>query len=73
MEATANGHLLDMKLLVAAGCNINIQAQDGTTALMMASSMGLVDCAAMLVECKADISKTDKVSPRLCWLEVLDV
>ncbi len=59
--AAANGHLFDMRLLVAAGCNINVQSEDGTTALMTAASMGFLDCTIMLVEYKADVSITDSV------------
>jgi ankyrin repeat protein len=59
--ATANGHLFDMRLLVAAGCNINAQSADGTTALMSAASMGFMDGCIMLLEYKADVSMTDNV------------
>ena len=52
--ASARGDLFDMKLLVAAGCDVNAKATDGSTALMEAASVGYLDCVKFLIENKAD-------------------
>ncbi len=62
--ATSIGNLLSMRLLVAAGCNVNAQANDGATALMAAVSMGFLDCAKLLVESRADVQIKSKVKGR---------
>jgi ankyrin repeat protein len=63
--ASARGDLFDMKLLIAAGCDINKTSQgdrsDGNTALLVASSVGFLDCVKYLIHEKADMAMVDKV------------
>jgi ankyrin repeat protein len=60
--ASARGDVYDVRLLVAAGSNVNARAHDSSTALMAAASGAFLDCAKVLVECGADVNLTDKVT-----------
>ncbi len=51
-----------MRLLVAAGCEVNAQAKDGSTAVMEAAFVGYKDCVEFLMANQADIMLTDNVS-----------
>jgi ankyrin repeat protein len=60
--ASARGDVYDVRLLVAAGSNVNARARDSSTALMAAASGAFLDCAKVLVECGADVNMTKKVT-----------
>ncbi len=50
MWASLNGYTEVAALLLEKGAHINMQANDGASALMMASSKGRTEVAALLLE-----------------------
>jgi ankyrin repeat protein len=73
MKASARCNMLDMRLLVAARCDCNARAQDGTTALMEAAAMGFLECVTFLLENRADINLVNKVSLSQKLANFLDI
>jgi ankyrin repeat protein len=55
MHCCVSGRLLEA-LLGCKEVNINIQANDGNTALHLAASNGHLDCCSLLVECNAHVN-----------------
>ena len=51
-----NGHVDCLRELVAAGAEVNIQENDGWTALMLAAQNGHVDCLRELVVSGAEVN-----------------
>ena len=60
--ASASGNLLDVRLLVAAGCDVNAKSKYGSTALMEAAAVGFLDCVKFLIKNNADVCCKSKVS-----------
>lgn len=61
MEAVIGGHVESIKVLAAAGANINAQQEDGVTALMLAMLYHYnSDTAEALIAAKADVNLADK-------------
>lgn len=58
-EATRQGNLEIMKLLIKAGADVNLQMEEGYTALMDAALAGNIDAVKMLVEAGADVNIKD--------------
>jgi Ankyrin repeats (many copies) len=64
-NAAAGGHTAIAKLLVAAGCDCDIQNANGNTALHIAASKGFVDIVEEVL-CRADVHiKNSKASTAL--------
>jgi ankyrin repeat protein len=59
MFAAREGDVALVRILVAAGADINAVAGDGKTALALAAFNGNYDVASLLVESKADVNKAD--------------
>ena len=64
IAASARGESFDVRLLLAAGSDIDARADDSSTALMAAASGGFLDCVKLLVENEADVEMRDRVSLR---------
>ncbi len=62
IAASARCEVLDLRLLIAAGCDCNATTEDGSTALMEAASAGYLDCIKILIEHKADCQLKKKVT-----------
>ncbi len=62
MLAVSHGRLDMVKLLLDCGANVNLQDDDGSTALMVAAEHGHVDITRLLLShADCDASITDKV------------
>lgn len=55
-DATRQGNLEIMKLLIKAGADVNLQMEEGDTALMDAALAGNLDAVKILVEAGADVN-----------------
>lgn len=58
-EAVSNEEIVIAKKLIAAGVDINLQDEAGTTVLMLAAKYSLSELVTVLLERGADINKTD--------------
>jgi ankyrin repeat protein len=59
---SGNGDVFSVQMLIAAGCNLNAKAKNGSTALITAASAGFFNCTKLLIESGADIYRTDEVN-----------
>lgn len=65
MLAVSHGRADVVRALLACEADVNVQDEDGSTALMCACELGHKDIAALLLAVPScDISLTDRVSPR---------
>ena len=75
MLAVSHGRLEMVQLLMQAGADVNLQDDDGSTALMCATEHGHIEIIkALLAHPDIDISLKDSVCIiyRLCyWLDVI--
>ena len=60
MLAVKSRHLEVGRLLLAGGAEINLQAADGRSSLMMACEEGAADFTKLLLDFKADVNVKDK-------------
>ncbi len=71
-EAARGNHVEAMKILIKAGANVNAQAQDGWTVLMMAVSYGKErpEAVRMLIDNGADVNLRDKYDEKVSALVI---
>jgi len=63
MLAVSHGKSEVVKLLLECGANLNMQDEDGSTALMCAAEHGLQDIVNILLACpECDVSIADNVN-----------
>lgn len=72
MLAVSHGRMDMVELLLDSGADINIQDDDGSTALMCAAEHGHIDIVKfLLAQPECDLTITDSVSATLICLIVL--
>ncbi|MBR5888341.1 MAG: ankyrin repeat domain-containing protein, partial [Akkermansia sp.] len=59
-DAAENGETELVKLLIAAGADVNKVVKDGRTPLYWAAIKGLTDCVKLLIAAGADVNKADE-------------
>jgi len=63
MLAVSHGKTEVVKLLIECGADLNIQDEDGSTALMCAAEHGLLEIVNILLSCsECDVSIADNVN-----------
>ena len=61
MFSAREGHFEILKTLLSSGCAVDIESDNGWTALMIAACYGFSDMAVALINAGADVNHFDEV------------